>query len=467
LSKFTSLGISSEMENVLAKLGITVPTPIQTKVIPALLKEKDVMAKAQTGSGKTHAFALPMVDRSDETSSAIQGIIVTPTRELSIQIAGVLKQLTKKKKHSGVLAMYGGQSHEEEIKELEKKISFVVGTPGRILDQIKRGNLDLSSVKFFVLDEADEMLQIGFLNKVEEIIRATPSNRQMMLFSATLPAPIKKLAHKYMSKPLTIEIDEDAAPSSINQFAIFTIEKAKQETIVQLVEAFNPEKALIFCRTKRRVSKLYQVLRSKGIVAGELHGDIPQEKREEVMEAFRKREIPLLIATDVASRGLDIEGVTHVFNYDIPENTETYTHRIGRTGRAGAEGVSYTLYTAEDRPVLDKIEGDLQTRIQKQNLGNTISLKDKGKTASKKKKNKNKRKGSSPVHKSSNSKREEEQLEKSEGFYIKRPGKKSKPQNSKGTGESSSKIEKKLKTDGGKPANPRNKTTYRSNKHNK
>jgi ATP-dependent RNA helicase DeaD len=464
MSKFTSLGISSEMENVLAKLGITVPTPIQTKAIPALLKEKDVMAKAQTGSGKTHAFALPMIDRSDETSPDIQGIIVTPTRELSIQIADVLKQLTKNKKHSGVLAMYGGQSHEEEIKELKKNISFVAGTPGRILDQIKRGNLDLSNVKFFVLDEADEMLQIGFLNKVEEIIRATPADRQMMLFSATLPASIKKLAHKYMNKPLTIEVEEDAAPSSINQFAIFTIEKAKQETILQLVEAFNPEKALIFCRTKRRVSKLYQVLRSQGIKAGELHGDIPQEKREEVMEAFRNREIPLLIATDVASRGLDIEGVSHVFNYDIPENTETYTHRIGRTGRAGAAGVSYTLYTSEDRPVLDKIEGDLHTRIQKQNLGNTISLKDKGKTSSKKK---NKRKGSSPVSKPSKGKRDEEQLERSEGFFNSRPGKKSKAQTSMGTAEPSSKKEKQLKTYGGKPVKPRNKTANRSNKHNK
>jgi ATP-dependent RNA helicase DeaD len=465
LSKFTSLGISAEMENVLAKLGINVPTPIQAKVIPELLKEKDVMAKAQTGSGKTHAFALPMIDKSDETSSDIQGIIVTPTRELSIQIAGVLKQLTKKKQHGGVLAMYGGQSHDEEIKELKKKISFVAGTPGRILDQIKRGNLDLSNVKFFVLDEADEMLQIGFLNKVEEIIRATPDDRQMMLFSATLPAPIKKLAQKYMKRATIIEVDEDAAPSSINQFAIFTIDKAKQDTILQLIEAFSPDKSVIFCRTKRRVSKLYQVLRSKGIKAGELHGDIPQEKREEVMEAFRKGELPLLIATDVASRGLDIEGVSHVFNYDIPENTETYTHRIGRTGRAGAEGVSYTLYTAEDRPVLDKIEGELQTRIQKQNLGNTISLKEKGTTSSKKKKNKRKRPSQSNEPKS---KTEKEQHEKSEGFYKKRPKKKDKQRTSKDPSYPYLKTERAWKQDEGKPSKPsRKKAVHRSNKFDK
>jgi ATP-dependent RNA helicase DeaD len=460
LSKFISLGISEEMAHTLSQMGISSPTPIQEKVIPVLLKGNDVMAKAQTGSGKTYAFALPIIERSQKKGNHIQGIIVTPTRELAIQTADVLKQLNTKQKKTGVLAMYGGQSHEEEVEELKKNPHFIVGTPGRILDQIKRGNLDLSHVKFFVLDEADQMLQIGFLNKVEEIIRATPPSRQMMLFSATLPAPVRKLANKYMKNAETIEIDEKAAPSSINQFAIFTIDKAKQETIIQLVEAFKPEKAVVFCRTKRRVSKLYQVLKSKGIHAGELHGDIPQEKREEMMEAFRKGDVPLLIATDVASRGLDIEGVSHVFNYDIPENTETYTHRIGRTGRAGAEGLSYTLYTAEDRPLLDKIESDLQTRIQKQNLGNTISLKDKENSSSKKKKNK--RKGSSSAQKNSKRKRDDQQNIKNEGFYSKRPGKSSKQKGSKGSLEPSQKSGK--EKSGTQPGKSSNKTEYRSKK---
>jgi ATP-dependent RNA helicase DeaD len=447
------------MEHTLSQIGISSPTPIQEKVIPVLLKGNDVMAKAQTGSGKTYAFALPIIERSQKKGNHIQGIIVTPTRELGIQIADVLKQLTKKQKKTGVLAMYGGQSHEEEVEELKKNPGFIVGTPGRILDQIKRGNLDLSHVKFFVLDEADQMLQIGFLNKVEEIIRATPPSRQMMLFSATLPAPVKKLANKYMKNAETIEIDEKAAPSSIKQFAIFTIDKAKQETIIQLVEAFKPERAVVFCRTKRRVSKLYQVLKSKGIHAGELHGDIPQEKREEIMETFRKGDIPLLIATDVASRGLDIEGVSHVFNYDIPENTETYTHRIGRTGRAGAEGLSYTLYTSEDRSLLDKIESDLQTRIQKQNLGNTISLKDKENSSKKKK---NKRKGSSSAQKNSKRKRDDQQNIKNEGFYSKRPGKSSKQKVTKGSLEPSQKSGKE-KSDT-QPGKSSNKTVYRSKK---
>ncbi|MCA1053885.1 DEAD/DEAH box helicase [Rossellomorea aquimaris] len=450
MSKFISLGISEEMGLKLSKMGINSPTPIQEEVIPQALKGKDIIAKAQTGSGKTYAFALPILERSEKTSNHIQGIILTPTRELSIQIANVLKQLTKNQKKSRVLAMYGGQSHDQEIEELEKKPMFIVGTPGRMLDHIKRGNLDLTHLNFFVLDEADQMLQIGFLNKVEEIIRSTPKTRQMMLFSATMPAPIKKLANKYMKNAMNIEIVENAAPSTINQFAIFTVDKAKQETILQLVEAFNPEKAVIFCRTKRRVTKLFQVLKSKGMNVGELHGDIPQEKREEVMESFRKGELPLLVATDVASRGLDIEGVTHVFNYDIPENTETYTHRIGRTGRAGAEGLSYTLYSSEDRPLLDKIESDLQTRIQKQNLGNTISLKDKSSSSSKKKKNK--RKGSSSPQKSSAKKHDDQQDRRNEGFYSKRPGKKNQ--------------QKAIKTKSA-PGKPSEKTSNRSKKTSK
>jgi ATP-dependent RNA helicase DeaD len=442
LNTFTSLGISEKMNETLSRMGILKPTPVQSKVIPELMKGRDVIAKAQTGSGKTYAFALPIIERS-EKAGGIQGIIVTPTRELTIQIAEVLKQLTKKHRKTGILAMYGGQSHEQEVEELGKNPAYLVGTPGRVLDQLKRGNLDLSHIRFFVLDEADQMLQIGFLNKVEEIIKATPKKRQMMLFSATMPSPVKKLALKYMKDPETIEIEEKAAPSSINQFAIFTVDKAKQETILQLVEAFNPKKAVIFCRTKRRVSKLYQVLKSNGTKAGELHGDIPQEKREEVMEAFRKGEIPLLVATDVASRGLDIEGVTHVFNYDIPENTESYTHRIGRTGRAGSEGLSYTLYTSEDRPILDKIESDLQTRIQKQNLGNTISLKDKESSTSKKKKNKRKKPSSNPSH--SPKKNSKEQNAEKEGFYGKRPGKKKPAKDSREKAGPSSKENKERK----------------------
>ncbi|WP_064093304.1 DEAD/DEAH box helicase [Rossellomorea aquimaris] len=393
MNSFLTLGISDKVNKILKKSGINTPTPIQEKVIPTLLKGKDVIAKAQTGTGKTYAYVLPMLEKAQKNRHHIQGLILTPTRELAIQITNEIKKITKDMKGFEVLSIYGGKSHEDEIVQLQQNASIVVGTPGRLLDHIKRGNLQLSQLTFCVIDEADQMLQIGFLNKVEEIVRETPPQRQTMLFSATIPSEIKKLATKYLNKPEFIEIEGAQVSTLVNQFAIFTVDRAKQDTVIQLIDAFQPEKSVVFCRTKRRVSKLYQVLKSKGYKVDELHGDIPQEKREEVMERFRKGQVPILIATDVASRGLDIEGVTHVFNYDMPENAESYTHRIGRTGRAGAAGVAYTLYSSEERPLLDKIENALNSRIQKQNLGNTIPLKDK---ASSKRNNKGRTKKNPP-----------------------------------------------------------------------
>lgn len=383
MNSFESLGLSKGLQKNLSTNGISKPTLIQENVIPTLLEGKDVMAKAQTGTGKTFAYVLPILEKSKSNTHHIQSLIITPTRELAIQITSEIRKLTTKNKGFSVLSVYGGKSHEEEIQELEQNVNIVVGTPGRLLDHLKRGNLDLSHLMFLVIDEADQLLQIGFLNKVEEILRKTPAHRQTMLFSATIPAEIKKLGRKYMKTPQFIEVQEAEKSTSINQFAIFTVDRAKQDTVIQLIEAFQPSKSIVFCRTKRRVTKLYQVLKSKGFKVAELHGDIPQEKREIVMEQFRTGDVPMLVATDVASRGLDIEGVTHVFNYDMPENAETYIHRIGRTGRAGETGLAYTLYSSEERSLLDGIEAELNSRIQKQNLGNTISLK--SKTPSKKK----------------------------------------------------------------------------------
>lgn len=383
MNSFESLGLSKGLQKKLSTNGISKPTLIQENVIPTLLEGKDVMAKAQTGTGKTFAYVLPILEKSKSNTHHLQSLIITPTRELAIQVTSEIRKLTTNNKGFSVLSVYGGKSHEEEIRELEQNVDIVVGTPGRLLDHLKRGNLDLSHLMFLVIDEADQLLQIGFLNKVEEILRKTPAHRQTMLFSATIPAEIKRLGRKYMKTPQFIEVAEPERSTSINQFAIFTVDRAKQDTVIQLIEAFQPSKSIVFCRTKRRVTKLYQVLKSKGFKVAELHGDIPQEKREAVMEQFRTGDVPLLVATDVASRGLDIEGVTHVFNYDMPENAETYIHRIGRTGRAGETGLAYTLYSSEERSLLDGIEAELNSRIQKQNLGNTISLKPK--TASKKK----------------------------------------------------------------------------------
>lgn len=383
MNSFASLGLSKSLQKTLSTNGISEPTLIQENVIPTLLEGKDVMAKAQTGTGKTFAYVLPILEKGKCFTPHIQSLIITPTRELAIQVTSEIRKLTTKNKGFSVLSVYGGKSHEEEIKELEQNVTIVVGTPGRLLDHLKRGNLDLSHLMFLVIDEADQLLQIGFLNKVEEILRKTPAHRQTMLFSATIPAEIKKLGRKYMKTPQFIEVADAEKSTSINQFAIYTVDRAKQETVIQLIEAFQPSKSIVFCRTKRRVTKLYQVLKSKGFKVAELHGDIPQEKREIVMEQFRAGDIPILVATDVASRGLDIEGVTHVFNYDMPENAEAYIHRIGRTGRAGETGLAYTLYSSEERSLLDGIESELNSRIQKQNLGNTISLK--SRTTAKKK----------------------------------------------------------------------------------
>jgi ATP-dependent RNA helicase DeaD len=372
LPDFLSIGISETSVNKLNQSGVAIPTPIQEKAIPTILDGKDVIAQAQTGTGKTLAFILPILEKINPHAKQIQALIVTPTRELALQITNEVEKLITDMTDVDVLAVYGGQDVDKQLKKLKKNLQIVVGTPGRLLDHIRRGTIQLSEIAFLVLDEADQMLHIGFLNEVEDIIRETPKSRQTMLFSATMPEEIRKLARKHMQDPQYIQVEKTQGPAiNVKQLAIHTFDRAKQATIIELVETHRPFLAVIFCRTKRRVSKLYEVLRSKGFSCDELHGDLSQAKRERVMKRFRDAEVQLLIATDVAARGLDVEGVTHVFNYDIPEDAESYVHRIGRTGRAGTKGIAITLYTSDNRPTLDMIEKELNIKIQKQNLGNT------------------------------------------------------------------------------------------------
>nr|WP_246628987.1 DEAD/DEAH box helicase [Mesobacillus maritimus] len=367
---FTSLGISDIFMNKLKEVGIIQPTPIQERALPAVMAGKDLIGQAQTGTGKTLGFVLPILEKIDPTASTIQALIVTPTRELALQITEEVKKLIADHDEIEVLAVYGGQDVEKQLKKLNRNIQIVVGTPGRLLDHIGRGTIDLSEVSFLVLDEADQMLHIGFLDEVEKIIRETPNNRQTMLFSATMPPEIRKLANKHMRDPEYVQVEKTQGPAeNVKQIAFHTIDRAKQATLIQLVETHRPFLAVIFCRTKRRVSKLYDALKANGFSCDELHGDLSQAKRERVMKRFRDAEIQLLIATDVAARGLDVEGVTHVFNYDIPLDAESYVHRIGRTGRAGMKGIAITLYTSNDRPLLDEIEDTLQIRIDKKNIG--------------------------------------------------------------------------------------------------
>ncbi len=369
LSNFKSLGISDEIMERLQNTGVVSPTPIQERAIPLVLQGKDLIAQAQTGTGKTFAFILPILERLDLNAVNIQSLIVTPTRELALQISDEVKKLTNDMEDIHVLAVYGGQDVEKQLNQLKKNIQIVVGTPGRLLDHIKRKTIQLGNLSHLVLDEADQMLHIGFLDEVEEIIKHTPSTRQTMLFSATMPSEIRNLAKKHMKEPEYIQVEKKQGPAlTVNQVAFHTIDRAKQATLIHLIETYRPYLAVIFCRTKRRVSKLYEVLKSKGFSCDELHGDLSQAKREQVMRRFRDAEVQLLIATDVAARGLDVEGVTHVFNYDIPQDSESYIHRIGRTGRAGMTGMAITFYSSADRPTLDMIENDLSIRIPKQNL---------------------------------------------------------------------------------------------------
>ena len=375
LSDFLSLGISPSLVEQLRGIGIAKPTPIQEQAIPFAMKGSDLIAQAQTGTGKTFAFILPILEKIQTDATHIQALIVTPTRELALQITEEVEKLIADKTDVNVLAVYGGQDVAKQLKKLRRNPQIVVGTPGRLLDHIRRETIRLSEISYLVLDEADQMLHIGFLGEVEDIIRETPPTRQTMLFSATIPPEIRKLAKKHMREPEYIQVEKTQGPAeSVKQIAIHTTDRAKQGTLIQLVETYRPFLAVIFCRTKRRVSKLYDVLKAHGFSCDELHGDLSQAKREQVMKRFREAETQLLIATDVAARGLDVEGVTHVFNYDIPQDTESYIHRIGRTGRAGMTGLAITFYTSDDRPALELIEDELNITISKQNIGNTNSI---------------------------------------------------------------------------------------------
>lgn len=371
MQDFLSLGISEPLARKLSQSGIAIPTPIQEQAIPTILEGKDIIAQAQTGTGKTFAFLLPILEKIVPDCDYIQALIVTPTRELALQITEEVNKLTLDTEGVDVLAVYGGQDVEKQLKKLKKHIQIVVGTPGRLLDHIRRETILLNEVTSLVLDEADQMLHIGFLDEVEEIIKQTPKSRQTLLFSATIPPEVRKLAQKHMREPQYIQVEKKQGPAlSVKQVAIHTTDRAKQGTLIQLLETHRPYLAVIFCRTKRRVSKLYGVLKAQGLNCDELHGDISQAKREQVMKRFRDGELQFLIATDVAARGLDVEGVTHVFNYDIPQDAESYVHRIGRTGRAGMKGIAITLYSSADKQTLEMIEKELSIKITKQNIGN-------------------------------------------------------------------------------------------------
>ncbi len=368
MTGFKDLGINTGIEKVLAEGGITSPTPIQERSISEILSGRDLVAQAQTGTGKTLAFLLPMIQKMNLDKKDIQGLIITPTRELALQITNEAKKLAKARDIK-ILAVYGGQDVEAQIKKLKNGVHLIIATPGRLLDHIRRENIDLGKLSYLVLDEADEMLRMGFLDDVEKIIVGTPKARQTMLFSATIPNEVRSLSKRFMKDPLQIEIAaKNETLDEIEQIVIETSDRRKLDNLCSLIDEYRPYLAIVFCRTKRRVKSLNEELLYRGYNSEELHGDLSQAKRERVVKSFRKAELQILVATDIVSRGIDVEGVTHVVNYDIPENVDSYIHRIGRTGRIGNLGMAITFVTDRDKEDFALIKRKLKADIGKKEM---------------------------------------------------------------------------------------------------
>jgi ATP-dependent RNA helicase DeaD len=370
------MGISAERNALLLREGIASPTPIQAEGIPAVLAGRDVVCQAQTGTGKTLAFLLPMFEKLDPSEPALQGLILTPTRELALQITNEIKrfQLPGEKKFT-VLSVYGGQDVEAQTKKFASGVQLAVATPGRLLDHMRRGNIHYGTLKMFVLDEADQMLHIGFWEEVAQIMQALPEKRQTLLFSATMPDPVFMAAKEWMHAPLRITVrTPQVILSEIKQRVYETTDRRKQSMLIELLHEQRPYLGIIFCRTRRRAKTLAEALAAEGFAVDELHGDLSQNKREQVMKRFREAKLQLLVATDVAARGLDVEGVTHVYNYDFPQDADSYIHRIGRTGRAGDTGLAVTFVTARDQQKLEFLEKRIGMKIPYRTLNGGVEL---------------------------------------------------------------------------------------------
>ncbi|NMB58712.1 MAG: DEAD/DEAH box helicase [Chloroflexi bacterium] len=366
---FEELGLQPQFVKAVREMGFESPTPIQEAAIPALLEGRSVIGQAQTGTGKTAAFVLPLLHKVESGKlRAPQALILAPTRELAIQVTDAARQMAQETPLR-VMTVYGGQAYSIQLRQIDRGVDVVVGTPGRMLDLIKKKLLDLSHVKYMVLDEADEMLEMGFIEDVETIFKAIPAERQTALFSATLPDAIRKLAAKYIDDPLQVSVitGQRTVAETTQQF-LRVRDENKQAVLLRILEAEEVKSALVFTRTKARAQELSDELNRLGYPAGALHGDLDQSKREWVMDRFRRKVINLLVATDVAARGLDIDDVSHVFNYDMPEDTEDYIHRIGRTGRAGKKGNAITFIHSRERGRLSQIEGYVKQKISEYTL---------------------------------------------------------------------------------------------------
>jgi ATP-dependent RNA helicase DeaD len=363
VTAFRDLGLSPEIQLALDELGYEEPTAIQEQAIPELLAGHDVIGQAQTGTGKTAAFGLPLLQYLDPASDEVQAFVLTPTRELCIQVTQALRAYAE---HLDVevVAVFGGAPIRSQQAQLRKGAQIVVATVGRMMDLMSRQSLVLTSARYVVLDEADEMLDLGFIEDVERILRMCPSGRQTGLFSATIPPPIARLAERYMYDPVTIRVTpKQLTVDAIEQAYVEVPGRQKTDRLVAVLRAEEPEQAIIFCRTKVGAARLDRTLRDRGLNVKALHGDMTQGARDGVMISFKEHRLPLLVATDVAARGLDIEHVTHVINYDVPDTTGGYVHRIGRTGRVGRTGRAITFVTPSQRREVSRIEREAKVSI--------------------------------------------------------------------------------------------------------
>jgi ATP-dependent RNA helicase DeaD len=375
---FTELGLSKEVLKAVAKMGFEEATPIQSEAIPPLLEGRDVVGQSQTGSGKTAAFAIPAIERVDASTKAQQVLMLCPTRELAVQVAEEVAKLAMFKPGVRELPIYGGQSYTRQFRGLELGAQIVIGTPGRVMDHLDRKSLKLDSLKMVVLDEADRMLDMGFLDDIKTILRHAPADRQTVLFSATLPGPIKSLIKDFTRDPVNLEIkSQSLTVPAIDQVYYEVDRRSKLEVLCRLIDLQDVRFGIIFCATKMMVDELTDHLMARGYSADKLHGDISQAAREKVMAKFRKRRFEFLVATDVAARGLDVDDIEVVFNYDLPHDGEDYVHRIGRTGRAGRSGRAVTFVAGREIYKLQNIIRFTKGKIRREHVPSAEEVEEK------------------------------------------------------------------------------------------
>jgi ATP-dependent RNA helicase DeaD len=366
---FSQLGLSEVLLKAINQLGYEKAAPIQAETIPVILAGHDVIGQSQTGSGKTAAFAIPAIEMIDPQTRGVQVLILCPTRELAVQVAEEIYKLSAFKRTVHSIPIYGGQSYDRQIRALKHGAQIVIGTPGRILDHLARGTLVLSKVRMVVLDESDEMLDMGFRDDIEEVLRSVPKNRQFICFSATMSKAILELIRQHSTNPRTVKIEHKILTVPTVEQAYYEIRgRSKTEALTRLIDLYDLKLGIIFCNTKRMVDELTEEMVARGYSADRIHGDMSQAQREKVMRRFRSSAIEFLVATDVAARGIDVEDVEVVFNYDIPWDEEDYVHRIGRTGRAGRSGRAFSLIAGREIYKLQSIERYTRVKIPRQQV---------------------------------------------------------------------------------------------------